>query len=317
MGNGTLSKRLEKVRLPGNTTFFIDFLELKHFRVYLASDEKSSEKVAIKVFDLDDRSRNWLSIAMNNEARLLRGINHPNVIEIKDHYTLLKSSGSDRRSNDVGVIILEYAQQGELFDLLKELTYFPVELARTYFKQIISALQYLHKRDIVHRDIKAENILLDKDFNLKLADFGYAGIDNGNVFTTPIGTSIYFAPEIHEGKSYSAKQADLFAAGMILFLMVVGHMPFSQADQKDRVYNLRRQDEFEQFWKFHRQISVKFGNNAEFPESFKKLMWEMFDPNPGQRPSIMSILAHEFMKGKEFSSLEIGALFEALRGQNN
>lgn len=290
----------------------IAFPEPSYFRVYLATDENNNEKVAVKCFDLSDSSRSWLTVAMNNEVRVLQGVKHPNIIEIKDYFSLLKSSGSERRASGVGVIVLEYAQRGELFDLLKELTYFPIELAQTYFKQILSALQYLHKRDIVHRDIKAENILIDQDYNLKLADFGYAGRDSGNVFTTPVGTSIYFAPEIHDGLPHSAKKADLFAAGMILFLMVVGHMPFCKADRKDEVYNLRRQNDFKGFWDFHAQLSRKLCGHADFPESFKKLIWEMFDPNPDQRPSISAILSHEFMKQRELTSTEIGNLLKSV-----
>jgi serine/threonine protein kinase len=281
-------------------------------RVYLASDENNTETVALKVFDLNDSNRNWLSIAMNNETRVLNEVKHPNIIEIKDQYTLLNCDSSDSKPSSVGVIVLEYAQRGELFDLLQALTCFPVELAQTYFKQIIGALQYLHKKNIVHRDIKAENILIDENFNLKLADFGYSSRDNRSVCTDKVGTSIYFAPEIHDGEAYSATQADLFAAGMILFLMVVGHMPFSQADKNDDLYKLRREDDFDAFWNFHSQLGANLGQETRFPESFKKLVWEMFDPIPDQRPTITSILNSDFMKPKELTSSEMSTLFTSI-----
>ena len=286
--------------------------------VYLAADNNNTETVALKVFDLSDSNRNWLSIAMNNEVRILNEVKHPNIIELKDQFTVMNYAGSDSsKGKNIGVIALEYAQKGELFDLLQTLGTFPMELAQTYFKQIISVLQFLHSKEIVHRDIKPENILIDEDFNLKLADFGYSTRDNGVASTQRVGTSIYFAPEIHDGQAYSATQADLFAAGMILFLMVVGHMPFQKADKRDDLYNMRRQGDFDGFWDFHTRMSAKFGRQLVLPESFKKLIWEMFDSTPDQRPSITTILNDEFMKAKELSSSEIRALLTSIFAEDN
>jgi serine/threonine protein kinase len=129
-------------------------------------------------------------------------------------------------------ILLEWAENGDLFDFTIGLQE-PIgeQLARYYFLQILSATEYLHMdQKIVHRDFKLENILVDGNFNLKICDFTLAKtVAEGSivgVFYSNVGTERYMAPEIHEGKPYKGTTTDIFALGVILFVLVTGVMPF-------------------------------------------------------------------------------------------
>ena len=106
----------------------------------------------------------------------------------------------------------------------------------------MSAVDYLHNEQrIIHRDFKLENILVDSLFNAKICDFSaaktFAEGSIVGVFYTHIGTERYMAPEIHEGKPYKGSTTDIFALGVILFVLVTGVMPFSQkAVKTDPLY---------------------------------------------------------------------------------
>jgi serine/threonine protein kinase len=107
----------------------------------------------------------------------------------------------------------------------------------------MNGLDYVHKSGVTHRDLKPENLLLDSNYNIKIADFGFATPSKGTFIAedgsitglcrTMLGTSSYMAPEIHLGQPYQGFQVDLFAAGVILFVMRAGHPPFSEASPKD------------------------------------------------------------------------------------
>lgn len=110
-----------------------------------------------------------------------------------------------------------------MFDYVALSGRFSEPVARCYFRQLISGLDFIHQSGYVHRDLKPENIFLDGEFNLKIADFGFASQinkHNGNLMKTRLGTENYMAPEILEGLHYQGSSVDLFSCGIILFIMV-------------------------------------------------------------------------------------------------
>ena len=121
-------------------------------------------------------------------------------------------------------IVLELATGGELFDYVAITGRFSSRIARFYFRQLIEGLSYVHAQGVTHRDLKPENVLFDAAFNLKIADFGFAaplnGKDGSGWCKTKLGTESYMAPEIHLRKPYQGERVDLFACGIILFIMV-------------------------------------------------------------------------------------------------
>ena len=144
---------------------------------------------------------------------------------------MIKKDGS---AQDVYCLVLEYAQNGELFSIIANTGALPEKVTRFYLHQLLDALEYMHAQGMSHRDLKPDNMLLDKQFNLKLADFGFASKKPLN--ETHKGTNGYKAPEIHLGEWYSGNYADLFAAGVILFIMHTGHPPFVLPSGTDPYY---------------------------------------------------------------------------------
>lgn len=120
---------------------------------------------------------------------------------------------------------------------------------------MLQGIHYIHSRGFSHRDLKPENILLDKNYNVKLVDFGFAcpleGRDGSGVNRSQIGTPGYMAPEILSKLAYQGQVVDLFALGVILFIMKSGHPPFTQASEDDRYYQLIATNRSDLFWKAH------------------------------------------------------------------
>jgi len=152
-------------------------------------------------------------------------------------------------------ILMEQAHNGDLFDYsLGVKSAMGENLARHFFKQILDAVDYLHsKAKVVHRDLKLENILLDKNFEIKLCDFTLSKtLAEGSmigVFYTNAGTELYMAPEVHEGKPYRGVAADIFALGVTLFALVTGVMPFEKrAEKDDMLYSFIYRGEWDSYW---------------------------------------------------------------------
>lgn len=123
-------------------------------------------------------------------------------------------------------MVLEFAG-GELFNYIVQHGKMTETKARRFFQQIICAVEYCHRHKIVHRDLKPENLLLDNDLNVKIADFGLSNImTDGNFLKTSCGSPNYAAPEVINGKLYAGPEVDVWSCGVILYVLLVGRLPF-------------------------------------------------------------------------------------------
>jgi serine/threonine protein kinase len=143
--------------------------------------------------------------------------------------------------------VMEYVKGGELFakvakGKLKE------DLARKYFQQLVSAIDFCHSRGVSHRDLKPENLLLDDNEDLKVSDFGLSALPeqlwNDGLLHTQCGTPAYVAPEVLRKKGYDGAKADIWSCGVILFVLLAGYLPF-QADNLMKMYRKVFKAEFE------------------------------------------------------------------------
>jgi serine/threonine protein kinase len=123
--------------------------------------------------------------------------------------------------------VMEYAQRGDLLNYMKKFGVMPEFKAKNVFFDIILGLEYLHSRNIIHRDIKLDNILLSDKFRAKIADFGISRINpEGNVLFEQCGTPAYLAPEIIKNEGYSGFATDIWSLGILLHTLLLGKVPF-------------------------------------------------------------------------------------------
>jgi len=149
-------------------------------------------------------------------------------------------------------------------------------------------LAYLKEKKVAHRDLKLENILVDEHLNLKVADFGFATFRKINRLRSFRGTKTYMAPEIKEHKIYDGMKADMFSVGVILFIIVQGIFPFSEAKPDEYYYKLLIDGNLEKYWK-------KTGGES-LSDEFKDLILKMLNYDPEKRPSVEELKNHPWMQ---------------------
>ncbi|XP_035532260.1 serine/threonine-protein kinase SIK1 [Morone saxatilis] len=184
--------------------------------VKLARHKVTKTQVAIKIIDKTRLNPSNLE-KIYREVQIMKLLNHPHIIKL---YQVMETK-------DMLYIVTEYAKNGEMFDHLTSNGRMSEDEARKKFWQILTAVDYCHRHHIVHRDLKTENLLLDANMNIKLADFGFGNFYNaGEPLSTWCGSPPYAAPEVFEGKEYEGPQLDIWSLGVVLYVLVCGSLPF-------------------------------------------------------------------------------------------
>ncbi|XP_022909415.1 serine/threonine-protein kinase GL21140 [Onthophagus taurus] len=188
--------------------------------VKLCLEKETNFEYALKMID---KSKCQGKVDMvENEVRILRKLNHPNIMKLID----------EEDTKPILYLVCEYVQGGDLFDAITQVHKFSEEQSALMITHLTSALAYLHNINVVHRDVKPENLLVDfrdnKVRTLKLGDFGLACEVNEPLYTV-CGTPTYVAPEILAESGYGLK-IDVWAAGVILYILLVGYPPFISKD---------------------------------------------------------------------------------------
>lgn len=192
-------------------------------KVKLARHIPTGREVAIKIIDKTQLNPSSLQ-KLYREVRIMKILNHPNIVKLFEVIETEKTL----------YLVMEYASGGEVFDYLVAHGRMKEKEARAKFRQIVSAVQYCHQKHIVHRDLKAENLLLDADMNIKIADFGFSNeFTVGGKLDTFCGSPPYAAPELFQGKKYDGPEVDVWSLGVILYTLVSGSLPFDGQNLKE------------------------------------------------------------------------------------
>ncbi|XP_066515318.1 MAP/microtubule affinity-regulating kinase 4 isoform X1 [Hoplias malabaricus] len=192
-------------------------------KVKLARHVLTGREVAIKIIDKTQLNPTSLQ-KLFREVRIMKALRHPNIVQLFEVIETEKTL----------YLVMEYASGGEVFDYLVSHGRMKEVEARAKFRQIVSAVHYCHQKNIVHRDLKAENLLLDADANIKIADFGFSNeFTLGNKLDTFCGSPPYAAPELFQGKKYDGPEVDIWSLGVILYTLVSGSLPFDGQNLKE------------------------------------------------------------------------------------
>ena len=184
----------------------------------------SEQIVAVKILDKNKIEDEIDIERINREIEILSKIYHPNICQMYETYTTIHNY----------YLMMEYISGGDLFDYITKNKYLEENKACYYFRQLISAMEYLSSLGIAHRDIKPENILLNEDYTqIKLIDFGLSNYaENNELLKSSCGSPCYASPEMLSGKPYSGFETDIWSAGIVLYSMLVGGLPFDDEELK-------------------------------------------------------------------------------------
>uniref|UniRef100_A0A2K5F671 Serine/threonine-protein kinase SIK3 n=1 Tax=Aotus nancymaae TaxID=37293 RepID=A0A2K5F671_AOTNA len=227
--------------------------------------------VAIKIIDKTQLDEENLK-KIFREVQIMKMLCHPHIIRL---YQVMETER-------MIYLVTEYASGGEIFDHLVAHGRMAEKEARRKFKQIVTAVYFCHCRNIVHRDLKAENLLLDANLNIKIADFGFSNLFTpGQLLKTWCGSPPYAAPELFEGKEYDGPKVDIWSLGVVLYVLVCGALPFDGST----LQNLRA-----------RVLSGKFRIPFFMSTECEHLIRHMLVLDPNKRLSMEQICKHKWMK---------------------
>lgn len=269
-------------------------------KVKSAYSSRLGREVAIKCINTQLAPNDFVQKFLPRELKTLPLLRHENIVRV---YEILEYKPSPSQASDGYVyIVMESARNGDMLRYIQRKGALPEAEIRHYFYQLVQAVSYCHSQNICHRDLKCENLLLDKDFKLLLTDFGFSKSmifnDNGRVTlsNTFCGSAAYAAPEIIQGQSYDPRMHDMWSLGVILYIMSCGHMPFDDSNVK-------------------KMLRVQLRNHLKFPprvqhllsDDLKHLIRSLIEPNVSQRANMEMVKRHPFLAGETGKGISLQA----------
>lgn len=246
------------------------------------------------------KDRSEMSRVLKNEIRALSASHHQNILHLNEYWIREVATFNDMSTADVSYLSLEYAQNMDLATYINGWNGLPEPIARFYFRQLISAITHLSDKGYSHRDIKLENCLLDYKYDLKLADFGLAS--KAAETYEWAGTMCYMAPEVIKQADHNTISADVYSAGVFLFAMVTGIIPFLKATKSDNWYSKVISGDWEELWEFF--INNK-GCPRDLSDELKDLVEKLLHHDPSKRLTLEKVMQHDWCNGKTATSDEI------------
>ncbi|KAJ5430614.1 hypothetical protein N7491_007630 [Penicillium cf. griseofulvum] len=288
-------------------------------KVKLGWKRDGSIQVAIKLIRRDTLGTNPSRLPkIYREIAILRELAHPNIVRLHEMVETDRHIG----------IIMEYASGGELFDYILNNRYLKDNSARRLFAQLVSGVGYLHKKGIVHRDLKLENLLLDRNRNIIITDFGFAntfdpvdpldeeteynltnkeyvkrkrldrigpnGLRRGDLMQTSCGSPCYAAPELVVSDSlYTGRKVDVWSCGVILYAMLAGYLPFDDDPANPDGDNINL------LYKYIVTTPLTFPEYVT-PHA-RDLLRRILVPDPRKRADLFEVARHSWLS--EFSNI--------------
>ncbi|KAL2343289.1 hypothetical protein Fmac_004574 [Flemingia macrophylla] len=257
--------RFEVGKLLGHGTFA---------KVHHARNTKTGESVAIKIISKEKILKGGLVSHIKREISILRRVRHPNIVQL---FEVMATKTKI-------YFVMEFVRGGELFNKVAK-GRLNEHHARTFFQQLISALQFCHSRGVFHRDIKPENLLLDHNGNLKVSDFGLSAVSDqmrqDGLLHTFCGTPAYVAPEVLARKGYDGAKVDIWSCGVVLFVLMAGYLPFHDRNVMAM---------------YKKIYKGEFRCPRWFSSDLTKLLSRLLDTNPHTRISIPEIMDNPWFK---------------------
>lgn len=282
-------------------------------KVKLGWKKDGSAQVAVKLIRRENLSTNPSRLPkIYREISILGQLSHPNIVKLHEMVETDRFIG----------IILEYASGGELFDYILTHRYLKDNAARRLFAQLVSGVGYLHKKGIVHRDLKLENLLLDRNRNLMITDFGFAntfdprdelgyeteenitdkdfvrrndleriqhnGFRRGDLMQTSCGSPCYAAPELVVSDSlYTGRKVDVWSCGVILYAMLAGYLPFDDDPANPEGDNINL------LYKYICSTPLTFPEYVS-PHA-RDLLRRILVPDPRKRADLFEVARHSWL----------------------
>lgn len=288
---------LENVIHPGKS----------NIRILKATASETNETVAIKLFPKHKDGKCMSNFF--NEERSASQLSHPHILKYFAFYQDSAIQISKDQFKEYSAIAMEYVPSGDLFNLVSQRP-FSEKLSRTIFKQIISAVKYLHEKGLAHLDLKLENVLVDVKEGMKVIDFDACEAITNEAVKSSVnkGSLGYRAPELTKGQIEDFLLADIYSLGVVLFTMVTGIPPYTEKEKEgklsfDKHYDLLRND-IKRFWKAHEGYRESDGR-PKLSKPFKDVIETMLKEDFNKRPRVQDLEKMAWLQGDVYTKSEL------------